>query len=173
VKHNKSCSEKFTRHPPPPPPQPQQRSGRSLESKVSIVVSGSSIEAILTVKITLALLGDAAATLVVIDLEDLDLLEGLHDLAVNAARGGDVVRGTAAAVLGAAVDLAETANTDGLPEVDVAGNGSGADVEPVDVLGGHLLGGAGLDGVNPTYTQVKSANLFCHHEGCSQARKGN
>lgn len=104
----------------------------------------------LTVQITLALLGDTAATLLLIVLEDTDLLEGLEDLAVNGARGLDVVGGTAAAVLGSAVDATKTANTNGLAEVDVAGNGGSADVEPVDVLGGHLLGGAGLDGVNPT-----------------------
>jgi hypothetical protein len=40
----------------------------------------------------------------------------------------------------APVDLAETANTDGLAHVDVAGDGSGADVEPVDVLGRQLVG---------------------------------
>lgn len=69
-----------------------------------------------------------------------------------------MVAGTAAAVLGAAVDLAETADTDGLPEVDVAGDGGGADVEPVDVLGGHLLGGTSLDGVDPAcwYRQQRS-----------------
>lgn len=66
------------------------------------------------------------------------------------------------------VDLAETANTDGLAHVDVAGDGGGADVEPVDVLGRQLVGvcvhvlDAGavqnvckkltrcLDGINPT-----------------------
>lgn len=110
----------------------------------------------LTVEITLTLLGDAAATLVVILLKDLDLLESLHDLAVNAARGGNVVGGAAATVLGAAVNLAKTTNTDGLAEVDVTGNGSGADVEPVDVLGRHLLGGTSLDSVNPTYAASPS-----------------
>lgn len=48
------------------------------------------------------------------------------------------------------MDLAETANTDGLSQVDVAGDGSSADVEPVDGLRRELLGGAGLDGINPT-----------------------
>lgn len=38
------------------------------------------------------------------------------------------------------MNLAETANTDGLAHVDVAGNGGGADVEPVDVLGRELVG---------------------------------
>lgn len=56
-----------------------------------------------------------------------------------------------AAVAGAAVDLAQTADTDGLAEVDVAGDGGGAHVEPVDGLGGELLGGTGLDGVDPTW----------------------
>jgi hypothetical protein len=45
------------------------------------------------------------------------------------------------------VDLAETANTDGLAHVDVAGDGGGANVEPVNVLGGQLVGVyAALDG---------------------------
>ena len=38
------------------------------------------------------------------------------------------------------VDLAETANTDGLAHVDVAGDGGGANVEPVNVLRGQLVG---------------------------------
>ena len=38
------------------------------------------------------------------------------------------------------MDLAETANTDGLAHVDVASDGGGADVEPVNVLGGQLVG---------------------------------
>ena len=62
-----------------------------------------------------------------------------------------MLAGAAAAVLGGAVNLAETANTDGLPEVDVAGNRGGADVEPVNVLRGQLLGVASLDGVDPAW----------------------
>lgn len=141
--------DEFTRHPPPPPHRPQRQSGRSL-FVLGLEISDTIRIGQLTVKITLTLLGDAAATLLLINLQDLDLGEGLHDLAVDAAGSLDVVRGARAAVLGAAVDLAETANTNGLPEVDVAGNGGGADVEPVNVLGGHLLGGTSLDGVDPT-----------------------
>lgn len=103
-----------------------------------------------TVQITLAGLGDAAAALLVVLLQDANLLEGLHDLAVDGAGGVDVLGGAGAAVLGGAVDLAEAADADGLAEVDVAGDGGGADVEPVNVLGRELLGGAGLDGVDPT-----------------------
>lgn len=103
-----------------------------------------------SVQITLASLGDAAATLLLILLEDTNLLQGLHDLAVDRAGGIDVVGGSAATVLGSAVDLAETANTNGLAEVDVAGDGGGADVVPVNVLGGQLLGRASLDGIDPT-----------------------
>ena len=58
--------------------------------------------------------------------------------------------GTAAAVLGGTVGLAETADTNGLAEVDVAGDGGGADVEPVNVLGRELLGRTSLDGIDPT-----------------------
>ena len=66
-------------------------------------------------------------------LEDIDLLEGLEDLTVDGARGVDVVGGTVAAVLGRAVDAAETVDTDGLAEVDVTGDGGSADVVPSSV----------------------------------------
>jgi hypothetical protein len=60
-----------------------------------------------------------------------------------------VVGGARAAVLGGSVDLAEAAYTDSLAHVDVTGDGSGTDVEPVDVLGRELIGVARLDSVNP------------------------
>lgn len=41
-----------------------------------------------------------------------------------------MVVGAGAAVLGRAVDLAETANTDGLAEVDVTSDSGGTDVVP-------------------------------------------
>lgn len=110
-----------------------------------------------TVQITLAGLGDAAASLLLILLQDADLLKRLHDLAVNGARGVDVLRGTRATVLGGTVDLAEAANTDSLAAVDVAGDGGSADVEPIGILGRHLLGGTSLDGVNPTWWTVTLA----------------
>ena len=56
-----------------------------------------------TVQITLARLCDAATTLVLVDLYDADLLEGLEDLAVDGAGGVNVVRGARAAVLGGTV----------------------------------------------------------------------
>lgn len=59
--------------------------------------------------------------------------------------------GTAATVLGGTVDLAETADTNGLAEVDVAGDGGSTDVEPVNVLGRELLSRTSLDGVDPTW----------------------
>lgn len=107
-----------------------------------------------TVKITLASLGYPPATLVLIELDDTDLLEGLDDLAVDAAGGVNVLRGPRAPVLGRAVEPLEAADADGLAEVDVAGDGRGADVEPVDVLGRKLLGGAGLDQLNPSWGRV-------------------
>lgn len=61
-----------------------------------------------------------------------------------------MARGTGTTVLGGAVDLAETADTNGLAEVDVAGDRGGADVEPVNVLGRELLGRTSLDGIDPT-----------------------
>lgn len=54
-------------------------------------------------------------------------------------------------VAGRSVDLAKTSDTDGLAEVDVAGDGGGANVVPVDGLWWELLGGTGLHGINPTW----------------------
>lgn len=87
-----------------------------------------------TVQVTLAGLGDAAATLVVVVLEDTDLGKGLADLAVDGAGGVNVVRGAGATVLGATVDLAETADADSLAHVDVAGDSGGTDVVPGRIL---------------------------------------
>lgn len=103
-----------------------------------------------TVQITLTGLGDAATSLVLILLKDTDLLKGLHDLAVNRARGIDVVGRAGATVLGGTMDLAKTADTDGLAEVDVTSDGGSADVVPVNGLRRELLHVTGLDGVNPT-----------------------
>lgn len=83
-----------------------------------------------SVQIPLAALGDATATLVLVVLEHTDLLQRLEHLTVNRAGGVDVVRGTVATVLGRAVDLTETVDTEGLAEVDVTSDGSGADVVP-------------------------------------------
>lgn len=83
-----------------------------------------------TVQVTLAGLGDAAATLVLVVLKDTNLGKRLADLAVNGAGGVDVVGGARATVLGATVDLAQTADTDGLAHVDVAGDSGGTDVVP-------------------------------------------
>lgn len=109
------------------------------------------------VQIPLAGLGDASAALLLVLLEDANLLEGLHDLAVDRARGVDVLGGARAAVDGGAVHLAEAADADRLAEVDVAGDGGGADVEPVNVLGGELLGDTSLDGVDPTWRGIELA----------------
>lgn len=84
-----------------------------------------------TVQITLAALGDPSATLLLVNLDNTNLLEGLEDAAVDLAGGVDVVGGAGTAVLGGSVDLAETADTDGLAEVDVTSDSGGANVEPV------------------------------------------
>lgn len=64
-----------------------------------------------------------------------------------------MVRGANTPVLGRAVELAETADTDSLAEVDVASDRGGADVEPVNVLGGEFLAVASLDNVNPAWSK--------------------
>lgn len=47
------------------------------------------------------------------------------------------------------MDFGETADTDGFAEVDVAGYGGGADVEPVLGLWGEFIAVRGLYGVDP------------------------
>jgi hypothetical protein len=86
----------------------------------------------LTVQISLSALCDSAASLLLILLEDTDLLKCLHDLAVNGSGGVNVVGWAGTTVAGGAVNLAETTNTDGFAEVDVTGDGSGTNVEPID-----------------------------------------
>lgn len=76
-----------------------------------------------------------------------------------------MLRGARAPVLGGAVDLPQAADTNGLAEVDVARDGGGAHVEPVDVLGGKLLGGAGLDQLNPSCAWLAGRKLAWAHEG--------
>ena len=93
---------------------------------------------------------DTATSLLLILLKDTNLLECLHDLAVNASGGIGVVRWTRATVAGGAVDLSETTNTNGFAKVDVTGDGGSTNVKPVDRLWWELLCWAGLDGINPT-----------------------
>jgi len=112
-----------------------------------------------TVQITLSGLGNSATSLILVTFKDADLLERLHNLTVDRAGGIDVVGWARATVAGGAVDLAKPADTDGLAEVDVAGDGGGAHVEPVDGLGWELLGWAGLHGINPTWDWELSLSL--------------
>jgi hypothetical protein len=97
---------------------------------VSIVIVKTEECLMLTVQVTLALLGDPAATLLLVLLEDLDRLESLHDLPVDAAAGINVLRGPGATVLGGAVGFPQATDTDGLAHVDMASDGRGTDVEP-------------------------------------------
>jgi hypothetical protein len=100
----------------------------------------------------LSALGDTATSLVLILLQDTDLLECLHDLAVDTSGSVHVVRWTRAAVTSGSVDLSQASDTDGFSQVDMSSDGSSTDVEPVDRLGREFLCWPGLDGVNPTYT---------------------
>jgi len=60
---------------------------------------------------------------VLIRLQDVDLLQGLEDLAGNGAGRLDVVGRAGTAVLGTTVKLLQSTNTDAAAEVDVASNG--------------------------------------------------
>ena len=72
-----------------------------------------------TVEVTLAVLRDAAATVLSL-LEHTDLLEALADLALNGAGSVAVVRRAVTAALAATVEAGERTDTDVLAEVDVA-----------------------------------------------------
>jgi hypothetical protein len=61
---------------------------------------------------------------VLISLQDVNLLQGLENLASNGAGGLDVVGGAGTAVDGTTVELLEGTDTNAAAEVDVAGNGS-------------------------------------------------
>lgn len=65
-----------------------------------------------TIQITLSSLCDTTATFVLILLQDTDLLESLHGLAVNRSRCVNVVHWLGTTVLGAAVHLPQAADTD-------------------------------------------------------------
>jgi len=136
---------------------PSLRLGKSLLVVLLLSLEGGHGD---TVQVTLAGLGDTATALVLVLLEHVDLLEGLHDLAVDGAGGVDVVAWAHTPVLDAAVDLPQAADTDGLAHVDVAGDGGGADVEPVNALRRELLGAASLDGVGPTCRQKPRKSAF-------------
>ena len=60
---------------------------------------------------------------VLVSLQDVDLLQGLEDLAGNGAGRLDVVGGAGTAVLGTTVELLQGTDTDTATEVDVAGDG--------------------------------------------------
>lgn len=79
-----------------------------------------------------------------------------------------MVRGARAAILLAPVDLAQTANTDGFAEIDVAGDGGGADVEPVGGLWGELLEVTSLYGVDPAGNGELSLTLEEGSVGCDE-----
>jgi hypothetical protein len=86
----------------------------------------------LTVQITLSTLGDATASLLLVLLQNTNFLKSLHNLAVYASAGIDMVGWAGATVAGGAVDFAKAADTDGFAEIDVTGDSGSANIEPVD-----------------------------------------
>lgn len=120
-------------------------------------------------QIPLARLCDSATALLLVLLQHTNLLQRLHDFAVDAAAGIDVVRRTTAPVASRAVDFSESSYTNGLAEVDcnetlsaidpdfqhlgiptMTRNRSSSNIEPIDRLRGELLRRTELDGINPT-----------------------
>jgi hypothetical protein len=95
-------------------------------------------------------LSDPPTSLLLILFKYTNLLKCLHDLAIDTSTSIDVVGWARATVTGGAVDFAKTTNTNGFSEIDVTGDRSSTDVEPVNGLRWELLGWASLDSVNPT-----------------------
>ena len=87
----------------------------------------------LTIKIPLPTLRDPPSPFILILLQHANLLQRLHHLAIDAPARIDMVGWARAAVLGAPVGFAQAAHPDSFTEVDVAGYGCGAGVEPVIV----------------------------------------
>ena len=85
---------------------------------------------------------------VLVLLDDLHGLELLHAGAEDRARGEGSLAGAGVAVLLAAKDSAESTNASG-SEVELAGDGCSADVEPVIVIRRKLLGDTSLDVGSP------------------------
>jgi hypothetical protein len=123
-----------------------------------------------SVQVTLTALGHPTASLVFVLLYNANLLESLQHFAINRAWSILVVIGTRSAVLGCAVDFSEPANADGLAKIYVTlvlvsktrmhgcfiwqwhntySYGSGADIEPVGILGRKFPRVAGFDGIDP------------------------
>ena len=89
----------------------------------------------LTIQIPPPPLTNPPPTLLLIHLQHANLLQTLHHFAIDAAARIDVVGRAGAAVSSRAVDFAHAAYADGFAQVDVAGDGCGAGVEPI--LGGE------------------------------------
>lgn len=102
----------------------------------------------LTIQISLSSLRNPSSTLGA-NFNNANLLEGLEDLAVNGAGGVNMVGGTGSTIFLSTVSLAETADADGFAEVDMASDGSCADVEPIHRLRGKLFHVSGLYGIDP------------------------
>ena len=86
----------------------------------------------LTIQIPPPTLRDPPSPLILILLQNANLLQTLHHLAIDASTGINMMARSRAAVLGAAVDLAQAADADRLAEVDVSSDGSGTRVKPVE-----------------------------------------
>lgn len=100
------------------------------------------------VKIMLILLCDVVVIFFFILFKDLDFFKSLYDFVINVVGGFDVVGGVWVMVFGVVVNVVEVVDINGFVEVDVMSDGSGMDVELVDVLGRYFFGGVGFDGVN-------------------------
>jgi hypothetical protein len=82
-------------------------------------------------------------------LQDTNLLQGLEDLAVDGARGIDVVGWARTTVDSTTVNLVQGTDTNALADVDVTGNRGGTDKVPIGIIRSQFLVGTGLDNIDP------------------------
>merc|ERR1719418_296166 len=93
----------------------------------------------------------------------LKTLKSLESLPCNTSSSSSPVRGAGAVVAADNINLLYCRDTNGRPDVHVAGHGRSTDIEPVLVIGGKLLPVVGLHKVNPLW-DLHLARLL--EEGC-------
>ena len=84
----------------------------------------------LTIQIPLPTLRDPPSPLLLILLHHPNILQRLHHFPIHTPARIYMVRRSRAAVLSAAMHLAQTAHADRFAEIDMSGDGGGAGVEP-------------------------------------------
>lgn len=103
-----------------------------------------------SVQVSHTVLRDLSATLWVL-LQYTNTLETLENLSLHGTGSWRVLGWHVTTVLWATVEFPQSTNTDGLAQIDVAGERGSSHVEPVWVVWSLLFVGTSLDNVNPCW----------------------